>query len=244
VTRRLAIAVVWLLCGEAIAGALFWTLLGVPESSAWTLALSLLLTLLILTSLLWTAGGVFALWRQPPAPVAAALRRAPRHAVAVLAGSVLFFTAWWATAQAMAWHQAYAGQIDAWIIANSGRSETKVLHHSIDWAIWTVRWGIGLTLALSLIAEIIANGWVAFGRARWVGRACHPKLWLTMAALVLLTQFLPWQHVAWRPHRLNLSAEPWFVGAKLTTIALVSAAGAVLAVSVVTPRADREDRST
>jgi hypothetical protein len=31
------IAVVWLLLGETVAGAVFWTLLGVPESSGWTL---------------------------------------------------------------------------------------------------------------------------------------------------------------------------------------------------------------
>ena len=65
-TRRLAVAVVWLLLGETVAGAVFWTLLGVPESSVWMLGFSLLLSLLTLAAVLWTIGGVFALWRPAP----------------------------------------------------------------------------------------------------------------------------------------------------------------------------------
>jgi len=61
VSRRLAVAVVLLLVGETVSGALFWTLLGVPESSGWTLGFSLFLSLLILIAVLWTIGGVFAL---------------------------------------------------------------------------------------------------------------------------------------------------------------------------------------
>lgn len=234
-TRRLIVAVMWVLGGEVVAGALFWTLLGVPESSGWTLAFSLLLALLIFVSLLWTVGGVFGLWRRPEAPALPALRGALRHAVAVIAGAALFLVAWWATARAMAWHHAYAGQIDAWIIAKSGRSETKLLHDAIEWAIWILRWGIGLTLALSLVADVVGNGWQAFGKARWVGRAFHPKLWLSVAVLVGLTQLVPWHYVNWRPARMSMGVEPWFVGAKLTAMALLSALGAVLAAKLVTP---------
>ena len=238
-TRRLAIAVVWLLLGETVAGAVFWTLLGVPESSGWTLGFSLLLSLLILAAVLWTIGGVFALWRRPEAPLVVALRGAPRHALYVAVGALLFFAVWWATARAIAWHQSYAGQIDAWIIARSGRSETKLLHDGIEWFIWTLRWGMGLTLALSLVADLVASGWPALGQARWVGRAFHPKRWVSVALLVGLTQVLPWHYVSWRPQRMNLGMEPWFVGAKLTAMAILSAVGAALMVGIATPPESR-----
>jgi len=236
VTRRLSIAAVWLLLGETVAGALFWTLVGVPESSGWTLGFSLLLSLLILVAMLWTIGGVFALWRRPEAPVVIALRGALRHAFYVAVGALLFFVVWWVTGRGIAWHQSYAGQIDAWIIARSGRSETKLLHDGIEWFIWTLRWGIGLTLALSLVADLVASGWPALGRARWVGRAFHPKRWVSVALLVGLTQLLPWHYVSWRPARMSLGMEPWFVGAKLTTMAMIHAAGAALMVRLATPR--------
>jgi hypothetical protein len=239
VSRRLAVAVVWLLLGETVAGAVFWTLLGVPESSGWTLGFSLLLSLLILAAVLWTIGGVFALWRRPEAPVVMALRGALRYAFYVALGALLFFVVWWATARAIAWHQSYGGQIDAWIIARSGRSETKLLHDGIEWFIWTLRWGIGLTLALSLVADLVASGWPAFGQARWVGRAFHPKRWMSVALLVGLTQLLPWHYVSWRPHRMSLGMEPWFVGVKLTAMAILSALGAVMAVGLVAPPDDR-----
>jgi hypothetical protein len=124
--------------------------------------------------------------------------RAP-HAIYVAAGALLFFVVWWATARAIAWHQSYAGQIDAWIIARSGRSQTKLLHDGIEWFIWVLRWGIGLTLALSLVADLVAN-WLAGARAGPVGRpGFHPKRWLSVALLVGLTQLLPWHYVSWRP---------------------------------------------
>jgi len=244
VTRRLAIAAAWLLLGETAAGGVFRMLLGVPESSGWTLGFSLLLSLLILVVMLWTTGGVFALWRRPEAPVLVALRGAFRHASCVAVGALLFFGVWWVTARGAAWHQSYAGQIDAWIIARSGRSETKPLHDAIEWFIWTLRWGLGLTLALSLVADLVASGWPAFGRARWVGQAFHPKRWVSVALLVGLTQLLPWHYVSWRPARMSLGIEPWFVGVKLTAIAILSALGAVTAVRIVAPPADRPSQSS
>jgi hypothetical protein len=124
-------------------------------------------------------------------------------------------------------------------MARSGRSETKLLHDGVEWFIWTLRWGIGLTLALSLVANLVASGWPAFGQARWVGRAFHPKRWVSVALLVGLTQLLPWHYVSWHPARMSLGMEPWFVGVKLTAMAILSAAGAVMAVRAVTPPDDR-----
>jgi hypothetical protein len=236
---RLGLAVVWVLCGGALAYGLFWELLQVPESSVWMLGLSCTIALLIVIVLLWTAGGIFALYGRPQSSARVALVTGLGHAVAVIVGALVFLAAWWATSALFAWHSAYGGQLDAWIIARSGKSETKWLHELIDWAIWVLRWGIGLTLALSLAAEVTAEGRAAFGRARWLGRALHPGRWLVVALLVALLQFLPWHYVNWRPARLTLGMEPWFVGAKLTIVTVLSAIGAVLAVRIVTPENDR-----
>ena len=40
---------------------------------------------------------------------------------------------------------------------------------------------------------------------------------------------------SWRPQRMNLGMEPWFVGAKLTAMAILSAVAWALTVRVVTP---------
>jgi hypothetical protein len=205
----------------------------------WTLGLSFVIALLILVALLVTIGGNFALWRRPEAPAGAAVLGALRETIPAFFGVAVFLLAWWATSRAFAWHAAYAGQIDAWIIAQSGRSETTVLHQAIDWAIWILRWGIGLTVALSLAADMTSNGFSAVGQMRWIRRALHPRSWIVVALLVGLLLHLPWHFVNWRPQRMALRLEPYFVGAKLATIAILSALGSVLAARVVTP----EDRS-
>ncbi len=153
----------------------------------------------------------------------------------MLLGALVFYAAWWITAAAADWHAVHAGQIDAWIIARSGHSETGVLHQVVVGVIWFLRWGLGLTLALSLAATITAGGFGALVRAGWMTRALHPKRWAPVCLLVGLLVQVPWEYVYWRPLKLGLAAEPWFVTLKLGVMVVLWAVAGALAIRVVTP---------
>ena len=232
--RRLAAIATWLLLGNALAAGLFWVLLQVPESSTLTLALSALAVVAIAIVLLWVQGGALAAWR-PEQAVGVAFRRGLARSGAVIAGALVFGAMWWLTEVASRGHMNHAGQIDAWIIARSGHSETGVLHQAILGAIWVVRWGLGVTMAASLAATIVARGAGAIGHRHWLSRALNPIRWVAVALIVALAIMWPWKYVYWRPATIPLSAEPWFVAVKLGGIAVLWSVVAALVLRIVTP---------
>ncbi len=232
--RRLAAITLWLLAGDVLLVGLFWSLLQVPESSTATLALSALLVLAMAIAVLWVQGGALAAWR-PERTIGGAFRRGLRQSGAVICGALLFGLIWWLTAIALVWHANEAGRIDAWIIARSGHSETTALHQGIVGLIWFLRWGLGLTLAVSLAAAVTADGMGALVRTRWIARAFRPKHWIVVSALIALTFLLPWLYIYWRPVRLSLGVEPWFVGAKLALFAVLRDVGWALILREITP---------
>jgi hypothetical protein len=235
---RLALVVLWITGGYGVAAALFWGLLQVPESSVWTLALSASLIIAIFVALLWVTGGILLAWHPQITPVRAFVSGLSVSR-AVAAGALFFGAIWWATLAALTWHAAHAGEIDAVIIARTGASNTAWLHRTIVWTIWILRWGPGFTLALSLAAWIAARGTAAIGAAAWIRAGCHPKRWTVVLALTALCVMLPWRLVYWRPPHLNLSTEPWFVGAKLGGMMLLAAVAWASMIRVVTPVGDR-----
>jgi hypothetical protein len=232
--RRLLTVTVWLIIGHALAAGLFWELLQVPESSTATLALSAFIALLLIVLLAWVHGGALAASR-PEAAAGSALGKGLLELPAVALGALLFLAVWWLTMRAASWHTAYAGQMDAWIIARSGKSDTARLHAGILCVIWFLRWGVGLTLALSLAAWSARDGVGALASTRWLASALHPVRWLAVTALMGLMLAIPWHYVYWRPTGLPIDAEPWFVGAKLAAMAVLAAFGWALALKVVTP---------
>jgi hypothetical protein len=234
VIRRLLVITLWIIGGYGLAAALFWALLQVPESSAWALALSAGVALAIVVVALWVTGGVLLAWRPEIAPLRAFVSGLGR-ALAVMAGALLFVAIWWLTSTAIAWHDAHAGEIDASIIARTGQSNTAWLHRTIVWTIWILRWGPGLTLALSLAGWMAARGRSALGKADWVRAALHPKRWSIVLALAALFVMLPWRFVYWRPARVGVALEPWFVGSKLAVLILLAAVAWALMIKVVTP---------
>jgi hypothetical protein len=234
--RRLTAITAWLLLGHAAAAGLFWWLLRVPESSGLTLIVSGVLVLAIAVLLLWVHGSALAAW-QPDTTTARSVRRGWATVVPALAAALLFLACWWITSRAAAWHTAYSGQIDAWIIASSGKSGTAWLHHTIDAVVWVARWGLGLTLSLSLAAWAIAGGFRALAGTRWLTSALNPLRWIAVAALVALAIVHTWHWIYWRPAHLTLAMEPWFVGAKLAAAALLASLGWALVLRVVTPGA-------
>jgi hypothetical protein len=234
VRDRLPIVAGWLIAGHAVAAGLFWALLQVPESSAVMLGVSVIVAALVIATLVWVLGGAAAAWRPDVPPARAALRGFV-HAPAVVLGALVFALAWWLTREATVWHTAYAGQIDAWIIARTGKSDTARLHAGIFWALWFLRWGLGLTIALSLVAWVVRDGPRAAIGPRWLASALNPLRWLAVTALVGLGIALPWHFAYWRPARLPIDAEPWFVGAKLAAMLIAAAVAAALTLRVVTP---------
>lgn len=235
-TRRLPLIAAWIIAGSAVAAGLFWALLQVPESSSLMLVASGLLAASVVVVLVWVLGGALRAWRQDLA-ASHALLRGLSALPAVLAGAAIFALIYWLTMRATDWHAAYAGQLDAWIIARTGKSDTARLHLWIGRLLWFLRWGIGLTLALSVSAWMTRDGVRAVAGLRWLTSALNPLRWLAVTALVGLGIAWPWQYAYWRPERLSIGAEPWFVIAKLTAMVVVAAIACALALRVVTPPA-------
>lgn len=233
-TRRLLLIAGWLIAGHAAAAGLFWALLQVPESSSLMLGVSGTLAVLALLAAVWTVGGALAAWRPETSP-GGAMARGLSQLVAVVLGALVFALVWWLTEKADIWHAQYGGQLDAWIIARTGKSETARLHSAIFWLLWFLRWGLGLTIALSLAAWVVRDGVRALASARWLSSALNPLRWLMVTALVGVGIALPWHHIYWRPEKISIGAEPFFVTVKLTLLTLIVAVAWALALRVVTP---------
>ena len=60
--RRLAVITCWLLAGHTVWLAIFWGLLQVPESSVWTLALSIVLALCLIALAASLSAGAAMAW--------------------------------------------------------------------------------------------------------------------------------------------------------------------------------------
>jgi hypothetical protein len=211
--------------------AIFWGLLLVPESSAWMLMLSGVLVLTLIVVAAWLHAGASAAW-DLSRPAAPALLRGGLSVPAALAAALLFGAIWWLAAVVLDWHTGIAGQIDAWYIARTGRANTRWIHLAIFWATMFVRWSVGLTLASSLLGSLATMGAAAVKDVAWLRSALAPARWLAITFWFVLFVALPWQFVDWRPARLSVGAEPWFVGAKLAAIAVAMAVGWALVLRV------------
>ena len=222
--RRLAIVTAWLLLGQAVWFAIFWGLLHVPESSVWMLALSIVLALALVAFGGAVLAGGSAAWDLTRSPVAALLGGV-RHVPASIAAVLLFGACWWTTGAIFDWHTSIAGQIDAWVIARTGRPNARGVHFTIFWLTMIVRWSLGLTLASSLLASLVTLGSATLTQAGWLVSALVPSRWLAVTFWFVLLVAIPWHLVDWRPANLSLAAEPWFVTAKLGAIAVAMAVG-------------------
>jgi len=231
VTRRLASIAGWLLAGHGLWLALFWGLLQVPESSVWMLALSGLLTITLVALAAVIHSGASATW-QTGRPFGSALVSGVRRAHVAVVAALVFGVVWWATGALLTWHAGIAGQIDAAYIARTGRSQTQWIHAGIFWLATFIRWSLGLALAVTLLAVGVTTGLRALGYGAWIRSALTPRTWLTATFWFVLLVAIPWHLADWRPKGLSLGMEPWFVGAKLTLVAMAMAAGWALVLRV------------
>ncbi len=147
-TRRLPLIAGWLIAGHAAAAGLFWALLQVPESSSLMLAISATLALLAVLAVALDR-------RRSAGRVASGSDAGSRHGTRARAtlplsssGCSSSRSCGGSPRRAPSGTPSTGGQLDAWIIARTGKSETARLHGAIFWLLWFLRWGLGLTIAL------------------------------------------------------------------------------------------------
>jgi hypothetical protein len=169
-------------------------------------------------------------YAQPDAAFLPAVLLALRRAPFVVVPLAVFALVWWLTGIAGGWLLDHAGQIDAWLIARTGWTRTAGLHIVLKWIVAFVRYGIGLSLAVSLLAALVAHGARAAGRAVWLRRAFGWRQLIVTTVAIVVGIWLPWQAVFWRPASLPPTwLEPAFAAAKLAALFLLfNAAWAVI----------------
>ncbi len=130
-------------------------------------------------------------------------------------------------------------RMDAAIMAGTGITRTAWLHTAIAWAVWFVRYGIGLSVAVTLMLAAATGGVRVVLGLGWPRRGLAPLQILAVALIVLLFMVLPWQAVYWRPASLPPNwLEPAFVTTKLLALYLVIHLGWALVLGTVARRSE------
>jgi len=218
-TRTRAI-VAWLAAGHLLVGGLYWLLLQVPESNVWMLASSLLIVLAALVMAGVIEETAILAWPSNE-PMGVALRTALQRAWLVVLPLAVFGCVWWLSGAADDWLARHAGQIDAWIIAKTGWTNTAALHTSLVWVSAFVRYGIGTSLAVALLGSVARQG-LRGVTSPWLRHALAWKPLVIVAAVLFVGVWLPWQAVYWRPASLPPTwVQPAFAAAKLFVLYVV-----------------------
>lgn len=230
---RLSAVTAWLVAGHAVLFGLFWLLLAVPESNVpMLLASTLVLAALLIVFGIVEGGGLLA-W-HPATAVRDVPLRAWRAVPAVWLGAIVFVITWYVAGLAGTWWQGHRGEIDAWLMAQSGWSETGKLHAAAGWLFAFLAWVPGTALGVSLASTVVHDGLRRAGRPGWILAALSLRRILTVAAVLLFFLWLPWRGVNWRPSWLAPNwQETAFVVVKLGALFVVANVGWAL---VLAPR--------
>ena len=214
-----AIAIVGcLLAGHAAAGALFWSLVNVPESNVAMLALSVLVAGALIFTLSWTETTALLAW-DPDVTLRRAARRGLAGLSSFVAAVLVFALFWWLTARADAWHTAHAGEIDAWWMAKTGSAQTGGIHAGVTIALWLVRYLVGVSLAVAALSAGTIRGARALLSFAWVRSALSLRQLGPMGLAVGVLILLPLRIVYWRPESIPPnSLELAFVITRLAAI--------------------------
>jgi len=225
---KLLAVTVWVVVGAAATGAAYWAFLITPESTMGTLAVSALLLLTASLLAAFAIAGAIAGWRH--ALSSRSLRAAVSGVPAIVPAAFIITLVWWLAGGVTDGVSIYSGQISAWFIATFGWSDVSWLFTGIDWLALWVKWVVAPLLGVSIMADIMANGWRAVVRPRWLGHALGP-IRLGMATLIFAGLVAaPWVYLTpWRPQGLPAtSVELLFIIAKLSATALLMAIGVAL----------------
>lgn len=215
--RSVLVGMTLAILGTALTAGTYWLLLNVPESNALSLMLTAVLGVLLpivagltTSAVLAAAGG---------AGIGRALTQSVRGLAGFAGGLVLFAGLWIITTTIDGQWTLHAGEIDAVMLRYAGTANTAWIHNGVNWLMWLVRWGVGL----SLVAGLTTSGVMRTGLLRGLGLASAP-LPLATTIASLLTGYLLWPLAYWRPKALPTNtAELWFVGAKLAALVAMGA---------------------
>jgi len=246
--------VAFLAIGHAVIGALFWALLNVPESNVLMVALSAILTGLMVIGVAWMETLAWLSWTSADRRVERAwrsVRAVPAFLVALTFVAVLY----WLTGRASDWLAEHGGEIDAWLILHLRIVKSQAIHTALAWFVWFVRYPLGLSLGLGLLAHLLGLATpprtglppvggrsrnrtpLLFGLWRWLRISLHPVRLALITLWVLVLIWLPWQALYWRPHSLPPTwLEPAFAGAKLLALYLLANLGWGLVLRTTRPR--------
>jgi hypothetical protein len=233
---RVVKAALWLLVGHALLGGVYWGLLNVPESNVVMLAVSALLSLLLLVGaavVQATAVGMVAP-AVTPRSMAALAASVPAFVIAAAIWLAVSWLAGWLDAR----HTAHAGEIDAWLIAHGDWTRTAWLHRGIGIVIWILRYVLGVSLAVGFFVTWVLDGVSEAIRPRRFIAALGWKRLLFVAAAIVVLVWLPWRAAYWRPSMPSTFVQPLFAAVKLGLIALVAHIGWALVLWSAVPRVE------
>lgn len=232
---RLIAVLAWLTAGHALLFGLFWLLLSTPESNVAMLATSAACAMLLTVAFGWVEAAGLLAWRAEAAPWKVA-GRAFGRAPGVCLGAALFVAAWYLVGHAGAWWSDHQGETDAWLMLHFGKADTTMLHKGVRDLLLVLQF-LGLSLALSLAAAVVGDGYRAVASTRWLRGGLSPRQLLLLAAILFVFVWLPWQGVDWRPSGLKPNwQETAFVTAKLGLIFLLANLGWAQALGVAARR--------
>lgn len=243
-TTRLLVITGWLAAGHAALAGLFYVCLQVPESNVLMLAISTILALLMGVGAGVVETAAIAAW-QGDRPWRAAIARAVAGLPFFVLAAVAIAALWWLTGLGFRWAALSRSEIDAWLMARWGWTRTGGLHVAVDWLLRTVRFALGTSLGVALVAAGLHGGWGAVRSAAWIWRALAPRQWIPAGLALLVFIWLPWQAVNWRPAFVaGTWAEPVAVAVKLAGLYLVGNLGWALALAPAARRPARHVGAT
>ena len=225
---RLTATTAWMLGWAALFGAAFWTFLNTPESTVFTLALSLLLigVMYVVLALAWS--GALLGWSQGLSGGTA--RRAFGGIAAFLPPALLVVVAWWLVGRGLDWLANHSGQISAWFIASFNWSDVRPLLRGVTWFGEWVRQLVVPFAGLVWLDSLLRRGWRPLFDRACLSHALSPLRLLLATLIAGVTIFVPLHYgVYWMPQGLPATwLEPAFAIVKFGVMALVGAVGASL----------------
>jgi hypothetical protein len=223
--RRLLAVVCWLFAGHVVLVGLYWTLLNVPESNVLALGASALLALLILIgACVVDVTGL--LWLRPDRTLRASLARSLRALPAFILALLLWVAINWLVGAIETRYEMRTGELSAWLIAKFNWTHTAWLHRAIPLLLSALRYVLGVSLAVSLLAFAAVDGIGGIVRLRWLPRALRPGSLVIIAIAIAGLIWLPWQYIYWRPAAIPANmVEVLFNVTKLAVAGLLAHVG-------------------